>query len=51
LDLIRSKQDEQGRWNLENNYPSKTWANFGSLNKPNKWVTIRALRVLRRAGM
>jgi hypothetical protein len=51
LDLIRSKQDEQGRWNLENNYPSKTWANFGSLNKPNKWVTIRALRVLRRADM
>jgi hypothetical protein len=50
LELIRSKQDGQGRWMLENKYPSKTWANFGVLNKPNKWVTIRALRVLRRAA-
>lgn len=46
LNLIRGKQDAGGRWLLEYSYGSKTWGNFGSKNKPNKWVTLRALRVL-----
>jgi hypothetical protein len=52
LDLIRSKQDENGRWLLENNYGywHKWWVNYGSTGKPNKWVTLRAMRVLKRAG-
>jgi hypothetical protein len=51
LDLIRRKQDEQGRWVLENNYGywHKWWVKYGSINKPNKWVTLRALRVLKMA--
>ncbi len=47
LKIIREKQDAQGRWRLEYNYTSKTWVNFGPKNQPNKWVTLRALRVLR----
>jgi len=47
LDLVRSKQDAQGRWPLEYNYPDKTWVNFGAKKQPNKWVTLRALRVLK----
>lgn len=52
LDLIRSKQDETGRWPLEKNYGywHKWWVNYGSLGKPNKWVTLRAMRVLKKAG-
>ncbi len=50
LELIRSKQDEAGRWSLEYNYDGKTWMRFGKMKEPNPWVTLRALRVLKRAG-
>jgi len=46
LQLIHSKQDKQGRWPLEYVYNGKTWRSYGKLNEPNKWVTLRALRVL-----
>ena len=51
LDLIRDKQDENGRWSLEKNYgyQHKWRVNYGSINKPNKWVILRALRVLKQA--
>lgn len=45
LDLIRAKQDEQGRWTLEHAY--QTWVDFGEKKQPNKWVTIRVLRTLK----
>lgn len=47
LDLIRSKQDDQGRWLLELDYKGKTWGEYGVKKQPNKWVTLRALRVLK----
>ena len=50
LELVESKQDEQGRWNLEYSYSGKAWGNFGTIHRPNKWVTLRALRVLKAAG-
>lgn len=50
LELIRSKQDSQGRWMMEYNYTGKTWSTYGVKRKPNKWVTLRALRVLKAAG-
>ena len=46
LDVVRSKSDESGRWMLEYT-PGNTWAGFGKVGEPNKWVTLRALRVLR----
>jgi hypothetical protein len=49
LKLIREKQDAQGRWMLEYDYTGKTWLDFGAKKKPNKWVTLRALRVLQAA--
>jgi hypothetical protein len=45
--LIESKRGPDGRWPLEYNYSGKTWVEFGEKKKPNKWVTIRALRVRR----
>jgi hypothetical protein len=47
LQIVREKQDEQGRWPLEYNYASKTWGDFGRKSKANKWVSLRALRVLK----
>ena len=42
LELIREKQDAQGRWALEYDYTGKTWVDFGPKKQPNKWVTLRA---------
>ena len=50
LELVRQKQDEQGRWALEYDYTGKTWVDFGSKKQPNKWVTLRALKVLQICG-
>jgi hypothetical protein len=50
LQLIRDKQDADGRWSLDYNYTAKTWVTFGPKRQPNKWVTLRALRVLKAVG-
>ena len=50
LALIREKQNAQGQWLLDYDYAGKTWADFGAKKQPNKWVTLRALRVLKAAG-
>ena len=47
LAIVREKQDAQGRWLLEYDYTGKTWVDFGAKKQPNKWVTLRALRVLK----
>jgi hypothetical protein len=49
LAIIRDKQDAQGRWSLDYVYTGKTWGDFGARKQPNKWVTLRALRVLKTA--
>jgi hypothetical protein len=46
IKIIREKQDNRGRWPLEYDYKGKTWGDFGVKKQPNKWVTLRALRVL-----
>ena len=50
IELILSKQDEQGRWKLEYSYNGKMWADVEEKDKPSKWVTLRALRMLKRVG-
>jgi hypothetical protein len=50
LDLVVGKQDDQGRWKMEYTYNGKTWANIEEKGKPSKWVTLRALKVLKRAS-
>jgi hypothetical protein len=49
ISVVLSKQDEQGRWLLEHT-PHNGWASFGRTGQPNKWVTLRALRVLKLWG-
>ncbi|HMN29763.1 MAG TPA: hypothetical protein PKE45_16550, partial [Caldilineaceae bacterium] len=50
LDLVLSKQDAKGRWALDYSYNGKTWVEVEEKGKASKWVTLRALRVLQRAG-
>jgi hypothetical protein len=50
FDVIREKQSKDGKWLMESAVPNnKMWVQFGSEGEPNKWVTLRALRVLKRA--
>ena len=50
-DLILEKRDEAGRLKMEYSYAGKTWADVEQKKKPSKWVTLRAQRVLQRAGI
>ena len=50
-DLILSKRDKAGRWKLEYHYKGKTLADVEEPGKPSKWVTLRALRVLKGGGV
>ena len=48
VDLVVSKQDEDGRWRMQNTFNGKVLVNIEVKNEPSKWVTLRALRVLKR---
>lgn len=50
LQAIKDKGDRDGRWNLEYSYTGKTWIDFGAKKAPNKWITLRVLRVLKAVG-
>ncbi len=49
IDYILSKRNVEGSWNLDFSIPSLA-GSFGPVGKPNKWVTLRALKVLQAAG-
>ena len=51
LELVRERQDADGRWSLDYDLGDKTWVDFGPVKQPNPWVTIRALRVLKAAAV
>ena len=45
--LVLSKQDERGRWRLDNSLNGKMWTDIEAKRRPSKWVTWRALRALK----
>lgn len=48
VELVRGKVDPHGRWTLEQTHQGPTLLNLGeSEGSPSRWVTLRALRVLR----
>jgi hypothetical protein len=49
FEFILEKQDDQGRWRLENTL-NRMWVEIEVKKEPSKWVTLRALRALKRAG-
>jgi len=48
VDLVVSKQDDHGRWKLESTFNGRFQVNIEQKGKPSKWITLNALRVLKR---
>jgi hypothetical protein len=47
IDVVISKQDDKGRWMLENTFNGRYQVNIEQKEKPSKWITLHALRVLK----
>jgi hypothetical protein len=50
LAWLLAKQDAAGRWKMEYTYNGKMWQDVEQKGEPSKWVTLRALRVLKRTA-
>ncbi len=48
MELVLGKQDQLGRWKMEYSYNGKSLVDIEEKGQPSKWVTLRALRVLKR---
>jgi len=48
IDLVLSKQDDHGRWSLERTFNGRFQTNIEQKGKPSKWITLNALKVLKR---
>jgi len=48
VDLVVSKQDSQGRWKLDTTFNGRMQVNIEEKDKPSKWITLKALTVLKR---
>jgi len=48
IDVLISKQDDQGRWKLENTFNGRFQVNIEQKGEPSKWITLNALKVLKR---
>ena len=46
LDLLKSKQDETGRWKLEHSWNGRMLVRIEREGEASKWVTLKALKVL-----
>ncbi len=46
-DLVAAKRDAQGRWRLESTFNGRFVVDIESQGQPSRWITLRALRVLR----
>ena len=51
LEFVLDKRDPHGGWVLENDLNGKMWADIERRGKPSKWVTLRAMRVLKTARL
>ena len=47
IDLLISKQDDQGKWKLKSTFNGRFQTNIEQKGKPSKWITLNALRVLK----
>ncbi len=49
LDLMIKAQQDDGTWLLKNSVANgKMWIDFEEKGKPSKWITLRAMRILKR---
>jgi hypothetical protein len=50
LDLVEKRQDEQGRWTLQQTFNGRFIVDIEAKGRPSRWVTLKALQVLKAAG-
>ena len=50
IDLVIAKRDDERRWGMEYSLNGKMWADIETKGEPSKWVTLRALRMLKGAA-
>jgi hypothetical protein len=48
IDVVVSEQDDDGRWTLERTFNGRFQTNIEQKGKPSKWITLNALKVLKR---
>ncbi len=48
VDVVVSKQDSQGIWKLANSFNGKFLVDIEEKGRPSKWITMNALRILKR---
>jgi len=48
VDIVVSKQDDDGKWNLANTFNGRLQIDIEEKGRPSKWITLNALRVLKR---
>ncbi len=48
INLVLNTQQADGRWLLKHSFNGKFWHDIESKNSPSKWITLRALTVLKR---
>ena len=49
LQLVASKQDAEGHWNLQDSFNDRFVVDIEAKGQPSRWITLRALRVLKNA--
>jgi hypothetical protein len=47
FDLVMKNRVKEG-WLMKNSYNGKMWCNIEEKNKPSKWITLRAMRIILR---
>jgi hypothetical protein len=48
IDLVADKRGDDGRWPLEHSYEGKVFVTMDDgVGRPSRWITLRAMRVLR----
>jgi hypothetical protein len=47
IGIVQRGRDAAGRWPLQNTYKGKTWFELERAGEPSRWITLRALRVLK----
>ncbi len=50
IEVVLDAQQFDGRWLLKNTYNGKMWADIEVKHQPSKWITLRAMRVLKKWG-
>ena len=51
LDVLLKKRNKDGTWNLQAKIPGQVHFDMEIPGKPSRWNTLRALRIIKHAGM